>query len=149
MNKVDFLKFDFSNRNILIIGKPSAGKTFVSNILSKKFTNHSLIHTDDFLKYPKETQAKEILISLFTYKRHIIEGNICYQLLLEKNYLPDVIINITISNSTLHDNYRHHDTDSNALLYYSKLDDIKYLKFMQQNKNPVEIINIDNNNREF
>lgn len=99
MNQQEILSLDLNGQNILIIGRPASGKTFLSNKLKEK--GHYVIHTDEFLKSGTANSIIEILDEHDYCKPSIIEGMTGFSLLEwgEKTgkYKPDVIIFCEIS----------------------------------------------------
>jgi len=102
----DLLKIDFTGKDVLILGKPGAGKTWVSNILAQKnplVPNHLIISTDDYLKcHPEEEGRIDAIVEDASFNINtIIEGCLGYLLLLEgakrKCYKPDYVIEVEIS----------------------------------------------------
>lgn len=152
MKKIDFLNRDFSQKNIVIIGKPSSGKTFLSEFLKKKLPNHSLIHTDDFLRTDEQTAISNILTIAKKTKYHIIEGVMGYQILntgqKQRSYSPDVVINVDISFPTLSRNYARSGKNVNSIkgfcFRHKKLLD----EYLAMSPN-IEFINLKNDDRSF
>lgn len=105
MNLQEFLKIDFTGKNILVIGKPGSGKTHISKCLHLKYGKYrcELISTDNYLKLYEDVgrQMYAIFEDAAFYQPHIIEGVMGYMLLLEgykKNiYHPDIVIECQIS----------------------------------------------------
>lgn len=89
MEQFEFLK----NKNILIIGPPGSGKTFLSNKIG---LSHKVIHTDDYLNDPYPIDS--IMQQVWNNKLVLIEGCLGYNL-LRKGYAPDVVIEIEVDDS--------------------------------------------------
>jgi hypothetical protein len=89
------------DKNVLIIGWPGSGKTFLASILEKKLTSHSVIHTDDFIK----NDSEEIIKNIKAHKKTIVEGVCGYRILrrgaITNTYIPDVVIEMKIKEETL------------------------------------------------
>ena len=90
---------EFKDKNILIIGPPAGGKTFLSNKF-KELHDFTIIHTDDY----RDLGFKESLYGLIEdikkhdFKNLIIEGILGYRLLRKgiqlDCYKPDIVIEI-------------------------------------------------------
>lgn len=153
MKKTEFLSYNFEGKNILIIGKPSSGKTFVSALLKGRLPDHTLIHTDDYLSIDKELAIINILRLALKSKNYIIEGVMGYQILNNcikyRGWTPEVIINVDISFPTLAKNYAQSGKSLNSIkrfcFRHKKLLD-NYLKVMPSN---VEFITLKNDKRIF
>lgn len=93
----NFLK----DKNVLVIGWPASGKTFLSAILKKNLPEHSVIHTDDYL----EKDTGEIINVIKAKGKTIVEGVCGYRVLrrgaITSTYHPDVVIEMTIEEPTL------------------------------------------------
>ncbi len=103
MTLEEILIYDFTGLNILIIGRPSAGKTWLSKVLEPMYKHHQVLHTDDYLEiHPHESGQIQAIIEDATYDSPtIIEGMSSYKLLLtgaqDKSYSPDIVIEVSIS----------------------------------------------------
>lgn len=98
-----FINLDLKNKDILIIGCPATGKTFLSNKIIKD-RNTILIHTDDYMKHGFKESLYFLLEDIEKYKKEgyklIIEGVLGYRLLRKGqelgSYFPDIVIEVTI-----------------------------------------------------
>lgn len=103
MTLEEILICDFTGLNILIIGKPSAGKTWFSKVLGGMYKHHTVLHADNYLTSSviEPRQIAAIIEDQSFTQPCIIEGMSGYQLLLtgakDKSYSPDVVIEIEIS----------------------------------------------------
>lgn len=153
MTKNEFLNYNFSDKNIIIIGKPSSGKTYISELLNKKLTNHKLIHTDDFKQYNEDTAINHILNVIKNSRYHIIEGMLGYRLLLRgikyKMYYPDIMINIKISFPTLIKSYTSKNININSIKGFCIAYDKMLKEFLNINNSKIEVIDIKNDDRLF
>jgi len=105
LNKLTSL--DLTNQNVFIVGKPASGKTFLSNFLHKMFTEHIVIHTDDFIK--KEFLLADELTNIVNRKKkYILEGNKAYTILkeIDKSIYPNIIIDLIVSDTHVLDIYK-------------------------------------------
>lgn len=99
----ELINIDFSHKSLIIIGRPSAGKTWLSSVLGGIYKHHEVIHTDNYLKLYEDVgrQIYAAFEDAAHYHQSIIEGCLGYQLLLEgvkrKCYSPDVVIEVEIS----------------------------------------------------
>lgn len=103
---------DIIGKNVLIIGCPASGKTFLSNSF-KTTDTHKVIHTDDFMSYGYKESLYVILQKIKPIHLHtntVIEGIQGYRLLrkgVELNcYFPDLVIELVISESRMFKTYR-------------------------------------------
>ncbi len=82
---------NIKNKNVLIIGPPASGKTTLALELSKQNWHHTLLHTDNFIKYGYEQALYEIIRhTKANVSNMIIEGVLGYRLLRKGAQLPDV-----------------------------------------------------------
>lgn len=131
---------DLTNQNLFIIGKPASGKTFLSNVLHKKFKKHIVIHTDDFIR--KEYLLKDELTSIINRKKnYILEGNQAYTILneIDKSVYPNIIIDLIVSDAHVLDIYKK-ERDVNKYdmalgFYYYRKTELD--KFLSTNKNQI------------
>lgn len=102
MSLEEILSIDKLGKQILIIGMPAAGKTWLAKQLD--LSDLDTVHTDDFIGYSEiaaihgiEEDAQMRLGKPF----NIVEGCFGYQLLLagaqRKTYMPDIVIDLSIS----------------------------------------------------
>ena len=105
----EILDFDYSNKNILIIGNAGTGKTW----LSKKICNgtHIKVHTDDFIPMGYEQAAySAIEAAMNIIGRSCTEGIQGFRMLRkgyeESTYKPDIVIHIEISSAKQEEIYR-------------------------------------------
>jgi len=117
------LGIDFSGKDILIIGIPGSGKSWVSDKL-KGISGHRIFHTDSYMVHGFSMGMYACLDEL-RYLRgcnSLVEGVYGYRLLrkgVEDNcYYPDVVIEMIIS------------SDKQSFIYNSERDvsKLKYLK---------------------
>lgn len=99
MNFKEVQNLDIACKNILIIGCPGSGKTYLSDQFK---TNHRIIHTDDYIKYGYEQSLYKIIEDINSIDCNtIIEGIQGYRLLrkgVELNcYYPDIVIRLIIT----------------------------------------------------
>jgi hypothetical protein len=101
MTLLELVSIPFDKRSILVIGRPSAGKTHLSKILEPMYPHHHVIHTDDFLKSGTANSIIEILDEHEYCKPSIIEGMTGFSLLewgeRTGKYKPEVVIFCEIS----------------------------------------------------
>lgn len=103
MTLEELLLTDLHNKDVLIIGRPGSGKTWLSNVLEGMYKYHKIIHCDGYLKVHPNTegQIEAIIEDVGNDNPCIVEGMLAYQLLLEgakrKCYIPDIVIEVVIS----------------------------------------------------
>lgn len=101
---------DIDDSNVLIIGCPASGKTYISNLLGKDNPGHTLIHTDDYIKHGYEEALYVLLDDLKEiHNPAIIEGVLGYRLLRKgvelDCYYPDIVIELDISEALMFKTY--------------------------------------------
>lgn len=101
MNLHDILEQSYKNKNVIILGRPASGKTWLSNALSPMYPHHHVIHTDDYKDFSEPVAIQALIEDAYHNKPYIIEGCTGYRLLwqgaVEKSYKPDIIIHCIIS----------------------------------------------------
>jgi adenylate kinase family enzyme len=95
---------NLENKSVLIIGKPGSGKTTLARKLKKENPNHGLLHTDYYIGLGFSKSITEVIKVINEVNRPlIVEGVMGYRLLRkglkENSYLPDIVIEINISDS--------------------------------------------------
>lgn len=108
MELKEILKMDFEGKNVLIIGCPASGKTWLSKRLDKE--KHQLIHTDSYISLGYEMGMYGALnAATCTVKNTIVEGVHGYRMLRKGaeygNYYPDIVIEIKIPESRMRETY--------------------------------------------
>jgi hypothetical protein len=99
-------ELDITGKNLFIIGKPATGKTYLSNILHKKFNKHEIIHTDEFIR--EGFLFGTIQNILFKGNNYIIEGQKILSIIkfLNKSFLPDIILEVLRSDIEIKHTYK-------------------------------------------
>lgn len=103
-----------NNLNVLIIGCPASGKTYLSNQLKLQHQDtHKFFHTDDYMKYGYKESLYALIEDVSKIQSHtktIIEGVQGYRLLrkgVELNcYYPDIVIELSVSEEIMLKTYR-------------------------------------------
>lgn len=110
----EVLALDFSGQNVVIIGGPASGKSYLCELLALRHPDHQVIHTDDYMEHGFE-QSLYVLIE--DLKKNIsnedvpfiIEGILGYRLLrkgVELDwFFPDVVIELEITDERLDQTY--------------------------------------------
>lgn len=125
------LQMDIEHKNVLIIGCPASGKTYLSN---KFQTSHKKFHTDDYMKFGYEQSMYKVLEDIKKSNEYtLVEGIQGYRLLRKgvqlDCYHPEIVIELIISDHKMLDIYRNERDEKK----------IKYLKGF--NKMHEKIIN--------
>ena len=144
------LKMDIEQKNVLIIGCPASGKTY---LLNKFNTANKKIHTDDYISYGYENSMYKILDYLkATEEKTIVEGIQGYRLLRKgvqlDCYYPNVVIQLIISEQQMRKTYLN-ERDVKKIKYlkgFNKMHD-KILNdyFLLKNNYKPEWFQIENN----
>lgn len=124
----ELIKIDFTGKNVLIIGCPASGKTFLSNKICNG--THHKIHGDEFIKDGYFMGVYAILNELsFIDKPTLIETVQGYRLVRKgaeyASYYPDVIIRLSISKQRQEETYLK-ERDAGKLKYlknFNKVND--------------------------
>lgn len=102
MNLPEILSLPISSKQVLIIGMPASGKTWLAKQLDP--SDLDTVHTDDFIRYSEIAAIhgiEEDAHMRYGKPFNIVEGCFGYQLLLagaqRKTYMPDIIIDLSIS----------------------------------------------------
>lgn len=105
------LEQKFEGQNVLIIGCPASGKSWIGQKLKEKGAAHQLIHTDNYMKYGYE-QALYVMMEEMKAEENplIIEGIQGYRLLRKgvqlESYYPDVVIEMIIPEAKMLEIYK-------------------------------------------
>lgn len=140
-----------AGKNVLIIGCPASGKTWLAKQLSN--SGHKTFHTDDYMKLGYEQSMYAVLQDIINCKQpSIVEGVQGYRLLRKgvqmNNYYPDIVIELEVSEERMMKTYRTERKGKNidSLLSFNKthqkiLNDYKALP----NKNKPLWMKLQNN----
>lgn len=113
----EVLDIDINGKNVLIIGCPASGKTWLSNKMAKP--THTIIHTDN---YKKEGYEMGMYAAMWaatnSEKPTIVEGVYGYRMLRKGaelwNYMPNIVIEIKIPVQRMYLTYRLHRQDKDV-----------------------------------
>lgn len=156
----EILQMDFRGKNVVIIGSPASGKTFLASRLKEQCPEYSILHTDDYKEHGFE-QSLYVLIEDLKTKQElnkplIIEGILGFRLLRKgaelDSFYPDVVIDIAVDDEKIHQIY-HDERDPSKLKGVLSLQKScntilsKYLALMQEkdSKHKPEWISCRNN----
>lgn len=142
MTIVDVLEADFIGKNVLIIGCPASGKTYLSNIIK---TDHKLIHTDDYMMHGYQASIYIILQEIQNIKEStIIEGVQGYRLLRKgaefNKYYPDIVIELLISEEKMIERYKERPAKKMDYKSFMKANDTilkEYRDIMRSQNRPI------------
>jgi adenylate kinase family enzyme len=101
---------DITDKNVLIIGCPASGKTYVSGLLDND--KHRVVHTDRYIDLGHKESLYNLLDGLSLYKGlTIVEGVLGYRLLRKGlqtgEYFPDLVIELRVNEETMLDTYKY------------------------------------------
>lgn len=139
-SKKELDRINLQHKNIMILGKPSSGKTTLANKLIEGLNKHKLFHTDNYTNGGFLDLTREIKESK---KNVLIEGSLAYDL-LANDYKPDVIIKIEISDKQLEKNYWAMCKPKKIAIVkdYAKLDEMKFMQYILNRNNKTMLIQI-------
>lgn len=108
----EVLSLSIVDKNVLIIGPPASGKTWLCNEMKKLC--HLIIRTDSYIKYGYNKAMYECLNDICdTHKdgyNTLVEGIQGYRLLRKgvelDCYYPDIVIELEISEKRMHETYK-------------------------------------------
>jgi uridine kinase len=108
MNLQEVLQVPIKDKDVLIIGTPASGKTFLSGKLKRD--GHTLISCDDYVKYGDEIAYKKIMDDIDgCWGNVIVEGCFGYYLLLHnaihKDFKFDIVIECKVSARRMNETY--------------------------------------------
>lgn len=131
----DILSMDLSSKNILIIGSPASGKTWLAGKIKERY-QADIIHTDEYLKYGANA-IEQMLKKIPMFPYAIVEGTLGYRLLLDGHksglYKPCIVIHLIVSDSTVQRVYEQERDKSKIRLlpFVLKKDEKELNKYMQ------------------
>ena len=144
------LQMDIEQKNVLIIGCPESGKTYLLNQFK---TTHKKFHTDDYMRFGYEQSMYQVLEDIKkSTEKTLVEGIQGYRLLRKgvqlDCYYPDIVIQLIISEQQMFNTYRN-ERDEKKIKYlkgFNKMHD-KIINdyFMLENKSKPEWIKVSNN----
>lgn len=125
MELEELIKLDIANKNVLIIGCPASGKTWLSKKMAKP--THTVIHTDDYLYYGYQAGMYCALDAAnMSDKPTLVEGIQGYRMLRKGceygSYYPDIVIELEISNSRMMQTYMR-ERDAKKLKYLKQFNE--------------------------
>jgi len=110
MNVNEFVKnVSIIRKNVVIIGSPASGKTYLADQLKNKYKYHKYISTDDYKEHGfKEALYKVIKDIENTKSRWVVEGVLGYRLIRKgvEQANPDIIPDLIIILNTSEENIK-------------------------------------------
>jgi len=150
MNIEEVLQIDIEQKNVLIIGCPASGKSYLINQFK---TANKKIQTDDYIDYGYEQSMYEVLNEInHTKGKTLVEGIQGYRLLRKgvqlDCYYPDIVIQLIISEEQMMMTYlsERHEKKIKYLRGFNNMHD-KIINdyFMLENKQKPLWIKVFNN----
>lgn len=119
MELSEILELDITDKNVLIIGCPASGKTWLSNKLKR--STHKLIHTDNYSSLGYSIGMYGALNDAsYSEMPTIVEGIYGYRMLRKGaeygNYYPDIVIEMKVSEQRMLSTYRN-ERNPNKIKY--------------------------------
>lgn len=117
---------DFIDKNVLILGCPASGKTYLSNLICNR--THLKLHTDDFMLSDYGIGLYGLLTRLsFIDSPTLIEGVGGYRLIRKgaelAQYYADIIIKLSITQERQNETYAK-ERDEKKLKYLKTFNEI-------------------------
>lgn len=147
---------EFQGKNILVIGSPASGKSFVTGLLKSALPYHRIIHTDDYMEHGFEQSLYVMMEDIkATPWVSIIEGMLGYRLLRKgvelDCYYPDIVIELLVSTETIEGIYNTQRDPSKlkGVMSQIKACNTVYAKYLDMpNDHKPEWIIVENDSRE-
>jgi hypothetical protein len=97
---------DLGQSDVVIIGWPASGKSYLAKQLSRDNPQHTLIHTDSYSKYGYKEGLYKLMMDIGVTKRPvIIEGVLGYRLLRKgvelDCFYPQMVIELSITTTRM------------------------------------------------
>lgn len=143
------MNYDFENKNVVIIGYPCSGKTFLTDKLNDK--NHTIIRTDDYIKYGFKDSLYRMIEDLENIEGNwIVEGVMGYRLIRKLDELhkpcPNMVIEVRSSEENRKKEYKKRGVDINKQLSFIKSLETTISKYHKNKKYELPQWNIYENN---
>lgn len=136
------MRANVGGKDVLIIGPPSSGKTYLSGKLNG---DHTIIHTDDYARYGYKESLYKLLEDIKKVTGNtIVEGVQGYRLLRKgaqlRCYYPDLVIELSASKGDIRKVYLK-ERDAKKLKYlasFNRMHDqiLKDYLAIRNNKKP-------------
>lgn len=146
MTICELLKMELNDKNVLIIGCPASGKTYLSKLFN---TSHKVIHTDDYIHFGYVDAMYAVLDDIVSCEdKTIVEGVQGYRLLRKgiqlDCYYPDLVVQMVITEKKMLDVYRKERDKEKAkyLAGFNKMHEkiLKDYLVMQNARQPIWIV---------
>lgn len=147
----EIIKLDIEGKDVLIIGCPASGKSYLLKQIPT--TTHLKISTDDYMNFGYEQSMYEVMKDIkASVINTLVEGIQGYRLLRKgiqlDCYYPDIVIELIISEQQMLDTYKH-ERDDKKIRYlkgFNKMHDkIITDYFALENKQKPEWFKVTNN----
>lgn len=122
MSLEELLSTDLSGKEIVIIGKPASGKTYIATLIAQRYGQH-LISTDNYIDSGFEQSLYELIEDIKPRTVPIVvEGMLGYRLLRkglqepETQFQPQIVIEVEITTKRQQEIY-HNQRDPKKLKY--------------------------------
>lgn len=126
------MNYDIKGKNVVIIGYPCAGKSYLVDKIESK--SHTIIRTDDYIHYGFKASLYKIMEDIDSINGNwIVEGVMGYRLIRKLDELikpcPNIVIEVVTSEDNLRKEYKNREVDIEKQLSFRKSLDTTIMKY--------------------